>query len=927
MTARELLDGLSFPALWDMTLAIYDLSRCELLSPRGALAAHEDAILLRMNGHLEVLSGRFRSYRAGYPTSALSRHPFTQLRRCRARCARRQGSTAVKALQTIEGELLKLGYASEALIHNYTFADVLSAGGEPRHVVLAAFTQVPESYRSAAFGVISGTTDETTVLNHRALGAPILLAISQRDVGVWRVGAQGAPKLLERVSLDALPELFRRNAERWRPQAVHRAKLLGQGQAGYQLDFVDLGLIPAIEREVEEKLDRLLARVIAELLKDLNGEREEEAFRTTFRLLAAKILLDREHPEALAWAGAPVGKVPPELKPITILTPSPAPEPPGCHGSPLLPPEICFGRLSAFGISLRIAWHLSTKHTGERLYAQAVGTHSTPRQIAEYIVGRLNLDERDLEDLTIFEPFTGAGTFLVAALRHVRDLLPEGMTREQRHKFLVPRFRGAEIDAFACEVATFSLVLADYPNANGWKINTEDLFRPAVLAKETAAAKVVLCNPPWVGFEDGERAEYADMAAKSFSKPMAVLRTILEARPEAIGFVLPQGFLRQKQYANLRQQIADLYGRVELTSLPDRIFQKAGFEAALLVASELRPEIATGPTKLLSTVVEDRDRVAFLTSGKVTAERRRTKIVSTGDLWIGALDELWEHLERNPTLGHAAEIYRGLKWWKQGNGHSAVPRDGFARGVFSPSESLTPFEVQRIAYLDIRPESAIFPGPLARSWEKPKILANSARRSRGPWRMAAAYDSSGLFASQAFFGIWPNDTTFAPEALEAILNGPLANAFLTECASYQDFTNELLKQLPMPKREDLEGIAQAVRRYRAARVAEHKDTLKPREEANALLNRLLIQIDAEVLKAYDLPPRLERRLLEFFRGHEHERRVGHAFRGWLPEDFTAYIPLHEYLGPLVGQNRGAWTLEVFTPAPDEEVETLKQYIR
>ncbi len=59
MTARELLDGLSFPALWDMTLAIYGLSHCELLSPRGALAAHEDAILLRMNGHLEVLSERF----------------------------------------------------------------------------------------------------------------------------------------------------------------------------------------------------------------------------------------------------------------------------------------------------------------------------------------------------------------------------------------------------------------------------------------------------------------------------------------------------------------------------------------------------------------------------------------------------------------------------------------------------------------------------------------------------------------------------------------------------------------------------------------------------------------------------------------------------------------------------------------------------
>ena len=81
MTARELLDGLSFPALWDMTLAIYDLSRCELLSPRGALAAHEDAILLRMNGHLEVLSGRFGLTE---PVTQLPLFPAIPLRSCAA---------------------------------------------------------------------------------------------------------------------------------------------------------------------------------------------------------------------------------------------------------------------------------------------------------------------------------------------------------------------------------------------------------------------------------------------------------------------------------------------------------------------------------------------------------------------------------------------------------------------------------------------------------------------------------------------------------------------------------------------------------------------------------------------------------------------------------------------------------------------------
>ena len=48
--------------------------------------------------------------------------------------------------------------------------------------------------------------------------------------------------------------------------------------------------------------------------------------------------------------------------------------------------------------------------------------------------------------------------------------------------------------------------------------------------------------------------------------------------------------------------------------------------------------------------------------------------------------------------------------------------------------------------------------------------------------------------------------------------------------------------------------------------------------------------------------------------------MAHNFRGWLPQDFTACIPLHEYLGPLVERNRGAWTLEAFTPAPEAVAE-------
>jgi type I restriction-modification system DNA methylase subunit len=830
----------------------------------------------------------------------------------------------MNALQAIEMELRQLGYTSDSIIRDYTFADVLSPSGESRHVAMAAFTQVPESYRSAAFGVIIEDGAEELV-KRRALGAPILFSIGQQDIGVWRVGAQGAPRLIERVGLDSISDLFQRNAERWRPQSIHRAKSLGQAQTAYQLDFVDLGLLPAIEHEVEDKLDRLLRQVVEELMAGMAREAEETVFRTTFRLLAAKILLDRDHPAAQAWHDSPVEGILKgietyyglrELDSASITgVPSPSAE----TAWRTLLGAISFRNISSDSLAFVYENTLVTKDTRKRF-----GTHSTPRQVAEYVVNRLDLGRFDLTNLTIFEPFTGAGVFLVAALRHMRDLLPEGLSDVERHNFLISRIRGAEIDTFACEVATLSLILADYPNANGWKIANRDLFSPATLAEQIGSAKIVLCNPPWEDFDTEERSEYHDMAAKSFSKPMSVLRTALQAEPEGLGFVIPQGFLRQQQYGQLRQAIADKYSHVELTSLPDRIFQRAGFEAAVLIATDRRTETAEPHVHLVSTTVSDRDRAAFLATGKVTAERRRTRVVNSGDLWIGELDELWEVVDRFPRLGTIADVYRGLKWWKQADGLSETPRDGFALGVFRPSDSLRQFTLQNTVYLNMSPEAAMFPGPRERPWDRPKVITNVARLSRGPWRMAAASDRSGLVASQGFFGIWPTVETLPLEALEAILNGPLTNAFLTERASNQHFTNELMKQLPMPKRP-LGRVVEAVKRYGAAYEAMSSKVLR-RGEDDDVLNRLLVEIDAEVLRAYDLPPRLERRLLDYFHGHEKERRVNHAFQGWLPEDFSAYMPLHEYLGPMMGQNRGAWALEAFTPAPEEEVEQLRRYV-
>ena len=57
----------------------------------------------------------------------------------------------------------------------------------------------------------------------------------------------------------------------------------------------------------------------------------------------------------------------------------------------------------------------------------------------------------------------------------------------------------------------------------------------------------------------------------------------------------------------------------------------------------------------------------------------------------------------------------------------------------------------------------------------------------------------------------------------------------------------------------------------------------------------LLRIDALVLKGYNLPPRLERQLLDFFRGSE--RSVPFAFDEYFPVSFSATIPLWLYISP------------------------------
>ena len=545
------------------------------------------------------------------------------------------------------------------------------------------------------------------------------------------------------------------------------------------------------------------------------------------------------------------------------------------------------------------------------------GTHSTPRHVAEYIVSRLDLWRDTVHPPRIYEPFAGAGVFLVSALRHLREGLPQGWTDRQRHDLLVKKIKGSEIDAFACEVAVLSLILADYPNKNGWKIENTDLFKDDTLAAQLAEADVVLCNPPFEIFNSEERARYPQVASFSGARAEAVLGLTLQAAPKALGFVLPRAFLMDRAYRGQRRAIERLYREVELVSLPDGVFRVSQVESSLLIARDARQP--NEPQIVKSSEVDDRDRRAFAFAGmpsRTREEVRRAAEIDDGSLWIPALGPLWRSLAAMPRVGDFVEGHWGLRWHdgRQRNAGSEQPGPHRTLGLLRANEHRQ-FMHGRAVWLDTQPEHLYGGGDLP--WSSPKILCNAARLSRGYWRLAAVVDREGLIASQQFVGLWPKTPAVDLDALAAILNGPIANAYMADHSTEKRFRIRALVDVPVPAALPPE-VGELAREYAALVKAR---TLFAGHER---LSSLLDEIDAAVLEAYDLTPRMTRALLASFTGAS--RPIAHSWSPWAVSLDDPALSLKEIRSGLLERARGNWPEQKLKPLPYEEAAQAAPFL-
>ncbi len=813
-------------------------------------------------------------------------------------------------LQVVKG-LRDTGYTGDLLQEDYPYRDWFDEAAPRIKVPLAAFARTPTSYSTACFAAFlnDGSLETESLGRLRALGAPYAFEIGNEYVSQWSIGRDSSKtRRIFTVGPDELDKEFAKNTEAWSGAEVLRLKNIGFKRGYRQLDFIDIGLIPALEEHVRTKLDIILKDSLALGVKTFQqkfGKHPDaaELFRLTFSLLAAKVLHDRG---VGVFPSLSPADLPALLREVEDYYPPSGPVLDFGPSQRAIADAI-WGRISFENLTIEVLayiWENTFVTPSDR---QEHGIYGTPYELARHLVYSLLDDQFTLDQRPIVEPCCGHGIFLVAALQRLRELLPADLLPEHRHAYFAETLKGFDRDPFAIEVARLCLSLADFPNRNGWDIKKEDVYKSNVFVGTIRQSKVVFCNPPFRDFTPTEQSNYPDLVFAQ--RPAELIHRVLNDLPSdgVLGMVLPRKFTEGRGYKPIRRRLAQRFEDIEIVAMPDDVFQGSEVETTLLICKH--PSHVSDRTSVSFVDISDEKWGRFgVDYGYPTPDvESKTIEEAAKSLEVKELAEVWVHLNPCDKISDVAVVHRGVEWKplpdvpagsRKGSEYrrrfrttytSSVQRPGFVPGVAS-SEGMRSFAKPPQVYVSIK-EADQHPSHVDTfkyNWMGSKVIVGAARGARGRWRIKAAADYSGLVFSQRFIALWPNKRWTA-NSLAAVLNGPVACAYVATREANRDVRVSTIRDVPIPRLSDgeISSIDVYVSEYTEA-ARGYSSTLKTTE-----LSGLLLRIDAAVLRGYNLPPRLERSILDYFYGAN--RPVEHGFDGYFPPSFGPRIPLWMYL--------------------------------
>jgi len=826
--------------------------------------------------------------------------------------------------------LIRVGFREDRLRND------LPIPGREARVPLLAFSDQPFDSRTASVAVFGQqSVVESDIAAVRPVGAPLVFACLPDHYQLWLQGSE-RPRFHLRLTPGELAGFFEQEREQLAPDAIYRAKVWGRLERSFQLDFVDVGFLPLIEEEAGQKLTNLIERVVAETKHRLGWGEISEAdgrwlLQSTFWLLAAKILQDKS---VRGFVGLNLNDVEEVYERLAKHYHSESPRPIPVGGQRRREALVAasedikhFGHCGA--VSTEALGFLSESALIDRATRMKLGTHSTPTWLVDYILGKLRpWIESDIavEDRKVFEPACGHAGFLIGAMRLLGELLPPNW-HQPRRAYLRERLHGLEIDPRALEFARLSLTLADVPNPNGWALTEANMFKADLLERGVADATIVLGNPPFEPFASNERRTgwLPNKAAETFRRVVTNL-----SAGGVFGFVLPQTFLHAKQAAAVRRILLRDYEISEISLFADKVFRYGEPESTVIIGRRLARASASRSPIRYQRIREgqiEEFRRSFEPSAKTDASAVQLADTEFSTLLVPDLPEVWQALAARPRFHLFGDIGQGFSHKSDDDPTlpkgvtkiATVARKGLIEGFAEWSERQLTHALPTIAWLNLdsltilRPRSGTVTGV-------PQVLFNYARISREAWRLKALIDEGGHPVTSRFNVVRPIAKQISLPVVWAICNSPVANAYAYSISNKRDVLAGDMREMPVPDfpKHDLTGLKQAVTDYLQAATAVSVPTANPRRRHNkksdskqmslgiagehsqiskAIEEQLKVlhwRIDAEVLRLYNLPAPLERKVLDLFSG---VRRRGVPFEQteYFPKGFTDLERLSDLL--------------------------------
>jgi hypothetical protein len=330
------------------------------------------------------------------------------------------------------------------------------------------------------------------------------------------------------------------------------------------------------------------------------------------------------------------------------------------------------------------------------------------------------------------------------------------------------------------------------------------------------------------------------------------------------------------------------------------VFAKAGHPSTVLLGRKSKRKAKTVYLRIHKGIL-DGFKNTYQAYGEIVSKDIFYK-AKNFSFKLPELKEVWDYCKQYARFKEYAVIGRGIEYKNFDNSVQKVKFSGSTKGfgkfekiIDERKVDISIDELPDYYWLSTKPDDIANPRYGLNKQNVPQVIANYARSGGDVWRIKGLLNLQGLSVTRNFLVIKPkSQKNISLYVIWALINSPFANAYMYCNCMERHNMEGILRDMPVPfESQDLSKLNNYAQDY-LSYSQQREFALHSQGTLEETKRKLLLAIDAEVMRLYHLPPRLEKMLLDFFAGTQ-RKGVDFEFDRYYPEGFGSYIPLHIFI--------------------------------